>query len=266
MKKGFTLIELLVVIAIIAILSAIIFPVFARAKISAYKSADMSNMNAIRTAMQLYKADQEAYPPSLLGFATPYGGSTVLPANQVVGALYPKRIDSVEIFRPALDRPTIPAVNQFTTAVWPQGVAPQRFGPSDPPVQVCFNGSSIPQQYYTISGYVVATVPTKTGTPQFQTELRYSLFWSNRTVALDPCNPVATGPNSEMGDANDAKNQLGYSNPPDTTVVTWDSFFREPYQNGVIPHGKGEVVLFLAGNARPYDSQTVAAQAWQVTP
>ena len=69
-RNAFTLIELLVVIAIIGILSAIIFPVFARMKDSAYKSGDLTNMNSIRTALQLYRADQGAYPPTLLGYAS----------------------------------------------------------------------------------------------------------------------------------------------------------------------------------------------------
>jgi prepilin-type N-terminal cleavage/methylation domain-containing protein len=43
MKRGFTLIELLVVIAIIAILAAILFPVFAQAKVAAKKSVAVSN-------------------------------------------------------------------------------------------------------------------------------------------------------------------------------------------------------------------------------
>ena len=45
MRKAFTLIELLVVIAIIAILAAILFPVFGQAKAAAKKTADLSNMN-----------------------------------------------------------------------------------------------------------------------------------------------------------------------------------------------------------------------------
>jgi len=42
--KAFTLIELLVVIAIIAILAAILFPVFAQAKLAAKKTSDLSNL------------------------------------------------------------------------------------------------------------------------------------------------------------------------------------------------------------------------------
>gem|GEM_PF-2345536 len=56
-RRGFTLIELLVVIAIIAILAAILFPVFARAKEAAKKTADLSNIKQIGTALQIYAAD-----------------------------------------------------------------------------------------------------------------------------------------------------------------------------------------------------------------
>jgi prepilin-type N-terminal cleavage/methylation domain-containing protein len=57
MKKAFTLIELLVVIAIIAILAAILFPVFAQAKMAAKKSADLSNTKQIGIGMYLYLSD-----------------------------------------------------------------------------------------------------------------------------------------------------------------------------------------------------------------
>lgn len=59
MKKAFTLIELLVVIAIIAILAAILFPVFAQAKLAAKKAADLSNMKQMGTGTQLYLADND---------------------------------------------------------------------------------------------------------------------------------------------------------------------------------------------------------------
>jgi prepilin-type N-terminal cleavage/methylation domain-containing protein len=56
---GFTLIELLVVIAIIAILAAILFPVFAQAKEAAKKTACASNLKNIGLAMTLYQADAD---------------------------------------------------------------------------------------------------------------------------------------------------------------------------------------------------------------
>jgi len=58
-RKGFTLIELLVVIAIIAILAAILFPVFAQAKLAAKRTADLSNLKQIGLATMIYLNDYD---------------------------------------------------------------------------------------------------------------------------------------------------------------------------------------------------------------
>jgi len=59
MRRGFTLIELLVVIAIIAILAAILFPVFARAREKAKQASCLSNVKQIMTAWKMYAADYD---------------------------------------------------------------------------------------------------------------------------------------------------------------------------------------------------------------
>lgn len=59
LRKGFTLIELLVVIAIIAILAAILFPVFAQAKAAAKNSSDISNVKQQALAVIMYAADYD---------------------------------------------------------------------------------------------------------------------------------------------------------------------------------------------------------------
>ncbi len=59
MRKGFTLIELLVVIAIIAILAAILFPVFARAREKARQTSCLSNLKQIALAAQMYESDYD---------------------------------------------------------------------------------------------------------------------------------------------------------------------------------------------------------------
>jgi prepilin-type N-terminal cleavage/methylation domain-containing protein len=56
-RRAFTLIELLVVIAIIAILAAILFPVFAQAKIAAKKAVSLSNLKQIGLAQFMYMGD-----------------------------------------------------------------------------------------------------------------------------------------------------------------------------------------------------------------
>jgi prepilin-type N-terminal cleavage/methylation domain-containing protein/prepilin-type processing-associated H-X9-DG protein len=62
-RKGFTLIELLVVIAIIAILAAILFPVFAQAREKARQASCMSNLNQIGLAMLQYTQDYDEHFP-----------------------------------------------------------------------------------------------------------------------------------------------------------------------------------------------------------
>ncbi|HID06515.1 MAG TPA: DUF1559 domain-containing protein [Armatimonadetes bacterium] len=65
-RKGFTLIELLVVIAIIAILAAILFPVFAKAREKARQAACVSNMRQLGLAAKMYAEDyDETFPMSI---------------------------------------------------------------------------------------------------------------------------------------------------------------------------------------------------------
>ncbi|MEN6403201.1 MAG: DUF1559 domain-containing protein [Armatimonadia bacterium] len=68
MRRGFTLIELLVVIAIIAILAAILFPVFAKAREKARQSSCLSNIKQICLATMQYAQDYDETLPF-------YGGS-----------------------------------------------------------------------------------------------------------------------------------------------------------------------------------------------
>ena len=63
-SKGFTLIELLVVIAIIAILAAILFPVFSRARAKAYQTSCTSNQRQIAATVQMYAQDHDETMPT----------------------------------------------------------------------------------------------------------------------------------------------------------------------------------------------------------
>jgi len=75
-KKGFTLIELLVVIAIIAILAAILFPVFARAREKARQTTCLSNVKQITLAALMYAGDwDESFPNAC--FPAVWGGRTI---------------------------------------------------------------------------------------------------------------------------------------------------------------------------------------------
>jgi len=73
-RKGFTLIELLVVIAIIAILAAILFPVFARAREKGRQASCLSNVKQVTLSWQMYLQDfDENIPPYALRILDPPG-------------------------------------------------------------------------------------------------------------------------------------------------------------------------------------------------
>ena len=120
MKKAFTLIELLVVIAIIAILAAILFPVFAQAKLAAKKTVDMSNIKQLALAGEMWKADHEGYlvksyqnqesGGQLTGITYPFGNWDC--------ALQPY-IKNKDLFKSPLD-PGMRGRGQATTASTPE--------------------------------------------------------------------------------------------------------------------------------------------------
>jgi prepilin-type N-terminal cleavage/methylation domain-containing protein len=83
-KKAFTLIELLVVIAIIAILAAILFPVFAQAKFAAKKTSSLSGLKQVALGLQMYSNDFDDMAVPYYGYACPNGGCDA--ANGYVAA------------------------------------------------------------------------------------------------------------------------------------------------------------------------------------
>jgi len=103
MRRGFTLIELLVVIAIIAILAAILFPVFARAREKARQASCQSNLKQIGLGFKMYTSDyDERYPMCTLRmtgnpriFPCPYAPTVLLRDLRWTETIYPyvKNVD-----------------------------------------------------------------------------------------------------------------------------------------------------------------------------
>lgn len=73
-RRAFTLIELLVVVAIIMVLASILFPVFAQAKSSGKRAADLAQLRQVAMAMSMYRDDYEGGYPMLFDYIPP--GST----------------------------------------------------------------------------------------------------------------------------------------------------------------------------------------------
>lgn len=96
-RRAFTLIELLVVIAIVAILAAILFPVFAQAKVAAKKAVNLSNLKQQSLAIVLYTDSNEGYPMMS-------SHSTAVPRTRWPDYIYPY-LKNTDIFNGPLAPP-----------------------------------------------------------------------------------------------------------------------------------------------------------------
>ncbi len=115
--RGFTLIELLVVIAIIAILAAILFPVFAQAREKARAISCLSNIKQQGLALLMYSQDyDEIYP-----FNTIYDFSSAYQTDSWIAQISPY-IKSIDIFW-CPDDSTTGGYNRFSTGGWGPAVS-----------------------------------------------------------------------------------------------------------------------------------------------
>ena len=83
-NRGFTLIELLVVIAIIAILAAILFPVFARAREKARQTSCINNLKQLGLSFHMYASDYDECLPSVHRYEVGLSGATIYYAKMLI--------------------------------------------------------------------------------------------------------------------------------------------------------------------------------------
>ncbi|HRK20775.1 MAG TPA: prepilin-type N-terminal cleavage/methylation domain-containing protein [Fimbriimonadaceae bacterium] len=147
--KAFTLIELLVVIAIIAILAAVLFPVFAQAKAKAKQTACLSNIRQIGMAFGMYQSDWDDRLPDRRDLKTALPGGyrpwTTWPPSDPRGGwallILEPYLKSAEIFRcPSIEGGTFSTAIQVVQSIDELPTSPRshywlwRFDRPDDPV------------------------------------------------------------------------------------------------------------------------------------
>lgn len=258
-KKGFTLIELLTVIAIIAVLVAILFPIVGTVREQARQSSCITRLHQLWVAASVYKQDEGAYPPTLLGLAERLDGSYVTIASEphvdvdrLVGSvLYGDQIKDINLLRcpdnPNTDKSQI-TVAHFPPrpANWPSnqpyigdGNGPlaalcgaDQYGVIDCHTEGPLMG--VPKYYYVWDSYSIGPyIDPTTGEPVRDIySVRYSRDW--------------TGPNGTG--LTDLPNQLKYQNPPsDRTILTACTW------HAITAHSNIVTSISLAGTAKKID-------------
>ncbi len=203
LRRGFTLIELLVVIAIIAILAAILFPVFAKARDKARQSTCISNTKQILTALNMFASDHdEQYPCAFFNNRdVAFGSDTPV---QWKGAIFQylktpqaficpsdpwgadKRVYVVE--RKLLDDPASYRLNNTLVARDPTDGAPA--------IPTALGSIKSPAEYILIceSQPYPGDIPVSQGGTEWNQVAAYTKVKEQTPAQLDPRQTARTGP------------------------------------------------------------------------
>jgi prepilin-type N-terminal cleavage/methylation domain-containing protein len=226
-RRGFTLIELLVVIAIIAILVAILMPVFAQVREKGRQATVLSNMHQIQLGLAQFQADYHKYPDVLFGYADDPANadmSKYKPSPSSLG-LYPRYVNNWQAFTDPNNPVTDPTKTVGTFAV-----------------NTLIGGklsTATAHKFFTADAYDIS--PQITGTNKVAPTAyvpRYQLNWTSLTGTTPPSGVSAT----------DYLRQMRYRSMPGDTYVTCTTYH--------VPNANKVIVLWESGTAKVMDSST----------
>ena len=291
-RRAFTLIELLVVIAIIAILTAILLPVFASVRENSRQSVSISNLKQIQQSLAQFKLDNHRSPDVLFGYAYPNtsmkGGlgqatldhqtdlknnvtdlATLASHDPAVyfPGLYPAYIKDPEVFTDPNNTVNTSDIGKSTGSLNANIIAPCNIysdnalgGNSGCTGAVL--GSVVPtkRNFYLADAY--DSSPQATGTNQLVDPpiyiLRYQLA---REQTINP--PPTQTTNLPTDPAILYRRQMRWQNPPADTVVTATTYH--------VKNADKVLVLFESGTVKKMTGADFAAKEgannfWTVTP
>ena len=249
-RAGFTMVELLTVIVIIAILAAIIYPVFSSVFENNRQSTSISNMHDISAKIALYELDKHTAPPVLFGYVvTSTGAPTTVPSMQ--DALAQSESDgTTATYFPGLYPTYVNSVSEFTdpnNSVSSKDTGANSTTTADTntlKVDGDLVANAPGQGFYTADAY--DSSPQITGqnainTSQYVT--RYQPAWTGVTVTGNSPLPSAQDPLGVV-----YQQQVHWQFPPADTFITCTTYH--------VPKADVVLVLFQDGSVHKFDSKT----------
>jgi len=288
-RQAFTLIELLVVIAIIAILTAILLPVFASVREGARQGTSISNMKDIQQKMEQFKLDNHRYPDVLFGYA--YPGTTMKgglgqaqsdhqkdlnnnvtdlavlashnPAIYFPG-LYPAYIKDPEEFTDPNN-----TVNSSDTGKIVSGLAVNLVAPCNAINDTALSGNAS-NCSTTAAGYIASTKrnfyvadaydsnPTVTGTNQINDPTAPASYLVRYQLAREQTVPPGTTADASYN------YQLRWQNPPAGTLITATTYHVKNTDKVLAIFESGAVKKITGHDFAALEGPSTAPTFWQV--
>ena len=289
-RQAFTLIELLVVIAIIAILTAILLPVFASVREGARQGTSISNMKDIQQKMEQFKLDNHRYPDVLFGYYVPPTATTPSTMKSALGlaqamgntaagipyasiyfpGLYPAYIKDPEVFTDPnnqVNSSDAKYTGQLTTNIIVPCNIPNdetlSGASSSPCTQTTSGGVTTPasgsvvqtsRNFYLADAY--DSSPVVTGTNQVGTAsvVRYQLARENTVTPVPTADPSATI----------YRDQLRWQNPPAETLITATTYHVKNADKVLAIFESGAVKKITGHDFAALEGSSTAPTFWEV--